>query len=254
MRVRPAIQNGHTEEISTKTTKHGSVPVLVAYDCIAGCDPPRDERVHNDPHDKKRAFFERYDLTLLKKVDAESIPYWCPPHKMMNIEDDSVPWGIKWRPGRNFRSVAELFTKRNLWAFSAVREADGILEISALNLFLFNRSLVNGTKSDAAVQPKFRVSQHAACGHILLTANRPRDRSVGMVCGKATSFAKRLQGNSRLFPSSPCPAISTSDARCLDIPGDTIDYIFTDPPYGDSVQYGELNFIWEHGSIRYIVA
>ena len=24
-----------------------------------------------------------------------------------------------------------------------------------------------------------------------------------------------------------------------------IDYIFTDPPYADTVQYGELNFVWE---------
>ena len=28
-------------------------------------------------------------------------------------------------------------------------------------------------------------------------------------------------------------------------PDDSIDYIFTDPPYGGKYQYGELNFIWE---------
>ena len=36
-----------------------------------------------------------------------------------------------------------------------------------------------------------------------------------------------------------------ADARQLDLPGDSIDYIFTDPPYADAVQYGELNFVWE---------
>ena len=29
------------------------------------------------------------------------------------------------------------------------------------------------------------------------------------------------------------------------IPSNSIDYIFTDPPYADKVQYGELNFVWE---------
>ena len=29
------------------------------------------------------------------------------------------------------------------------------------------------------------------------------------------------------------------------MPDDSIDYIFTDPPYADAVQYGELNFVWE---------
>ena len=36
---------------------------------------------------------------------------------MMNEVDDSKPWGEKWRAGTsNFRTVAELFTSRNLWA------------------------------------------------------------------------------------------------------------------------------------------
>ncbi|MFC1916691.1 hypothetical protein ACFLX1_00970 [Chloroflexota bacterium] len=29
-----------------------------------------------------------------------------------------------------------------------------------------------------------------------------------------------------------------------DIPKNTIDYIFTDPPYDSSIQYGELGFLW----------
>jgi hypothetical protein len=39
--------------------------------------------------------------------------------------------------------------------------------------------------------------------------------------------------------------LSTSDARVLDVPDNSVDYCFTDPPYGDKVQYGELNFVWE---------
>jgi len=40
--------------------------------------------------------------------------------------------------------------------------------------------------------------------------------------------------------------ISTQSACTLDyIPSSGVDYIFTDPPYGDNVQYGELNFVWE---------
>ena len=29
------------------------------------------------------------------------------------------------------------------------------------------------------------------------------------------------------------------------IPSNSVDYIFTDPPYAEKVQYGELNFVWE---------
>ena len=33
--------------------------------------------------------------------------------------------------------------------------------------------------------------------------------------------------------------------NCQRFRSNSIDYIFTDPPYADKVQYGELNFIWE---------
>ena len=36
---------------------------------------------------------------------------------------------------------------------------------------------------------------------------------------------------------------STTDLR--NIPINSIDYIFTDPPFGDNLNYSELNFLWE---------
>src|SRR5262249_15526440 len=40
--------------------------------------------------------------------------------------------------------------------------------------------------------------------------------------------------------------ISTQSAFDMTaIPTASIDYIFTDPPYANKVQYGELNFVWE---------
>ena len=40
--------------------------------------------------------------------------------------------------------------------------------------------------------------------------------------------------------------ISTQSATSLfNISDNSIDYIFTDPPYAEKVQYGELNFLWE---------
>ena len=47
------------------------------------------------------------------------------------------------------------------------------------------------------------------------------------------------------MPANAEGLVTMADARQLDLPGDSIDYIFTDPPYADAVQYGELNFVWE---------
>ncbi len=41
-------------------------------------------------------------------------------------------------------------------------------------------------------------------------------------------------------------AISTQSATTLSIPDRSVDYIFIDPPFGDNLQYSELNFLWEY--------
>ena len=40
-------------------------------------------------------------------------------------------------------------------------------------------------------------------------------------------------------------AVQGSDARIVEFPSETYDYLFTDPAYVDKVQYGELNFVWD---------
>jgi DNA modification methylase len=40
--------------------------------------------------------------------------------------------------------------------------------------------------------------------------------------------------------------VSTQSACCLSqIPNESIDYIFTDPPFGANINYSEMNFLWE---------
>ena len=50
-----------------------------------------------------------------------------------------------------------------------------------------------------------------------------------------------------LYPLSDLPAaVSTQSATDLrNIPNESIDYIFVDPPFGRNLQYSELNQIWE---------
>ena len=98
------------------------MPVLVSYVCEEGCKPKRGERRHNDPDPKKAGVLREVrpgqDAARSRR---KPIPHWYPPHRMMNVESDTEPWGDEWRAGTsNFRTVAELFTKRNLWALAAL--------------------------------------------------------------------------------------------------------------------------------------
>ncbi|AML51540.1 DNA methyltransferase [Falsihalocynthiibacter arcticus] len=50
---------------------------------------------------------------------------------------------------------------------------------------------------------------------------------------------------SKFTPRSGNAIVSTGDASNLAIPDESIDYIFTDPPFGENIYYADLNFLIE---------
>jgi hypothetical protein len=247
LRVCPVCyERGLIEEISTRSEKFGSIPVLVSYICENGCQPQSGERLHNDPDDKKREYFKKYDVGKLAEIEEMEIPYWYPRNRMMNAPEDQECWGVKWRAGTsNFRTVDELFTKRNLWALAVLFNAASQEQTSdvlrfRLEAILLNLSRMQGNTTD----PRF---PNNIIRGTYYTPQIMREYSVlPWYAGKIRNL---IDGYSKLYPSyqgfgEVC--ISTQSACSMDaIPDNSLDYIFTDPPYGDKVQYGELNFVWE---------
>jgi len=63
--------------------------------------------------------------------------------------------------------------------------------------------------------------------------------------GKLKSIVKGFKAIQDEQIRNPAVLLSTSNAFENDCPSNSIDYIFTDPPYSSNIQYGELNFVWE---------
>lgn len=231
---------GINEEIITRTEKFGSIPVLVSYLCNDGCKPVRGERRRDDSVQKKREYFEKCDLEKIREIERMEIPYWTPPHKMMNVEDDSIPWGEEWREGRNFRYVTELFTKRNLWALASCLShlpKDKDLTTDFLR-FAFSATLLNVSKLIQVIK-----SRRSANSYYL-----PQISKEIQVWESLSGKIHLLDGLSDAMPLAKANRIMVSTQTACDlsqISSASIDYIFTDPPYAGKIQYGELNFIWE---------
>jgi hypothetical protein len=60
--------------------------------------------------------------------------------------------------------------------------------------------------------------------------------------GKLDRLVKAF-GNYRTNPGSA--AVTTGTATCLPLQNSTIDYIFTDPPFGENIYYSDLNYLVE---------
>lgn len=203
------------------------------------------------------------DLRLLTKVQNLP-PKWVPQNKLAYD-------GNKFMKREGKGTVEELFTKRNLYALSLVNDEIQKIEnkkIQSLFKFAFT-SMVHlasrmcpvakeggkghwsalSTTSFWALQsywtpPKFMES------NVWMLFESSVYGKQGIIKGitntkeqiKEVKFAENFNELSR----EANILIKTSNALELTkiIPQNSVDYIFTDPPYGGAVQYFELSTLW----------
>ena len=203
---------GKTVELSKQ------VPVMINYSYLG-------KRYEKKP--------DAEDLEVVAKIEEMDIPYWYPTDTLEDGDktSDATKLGI---------TNAHLFyTRRTLYALSCYYAlANGDLSC----LFAFTKVANQMTK-------QYRLTYMNGCwgaggGPMSGTLYIPsllKELNVLTFLEKALeiqqvrNYAK--QGN--VLVSSQ----STTDYR--QIPANSIDYIFTDPPFGDNLMYSELNFLWE---------
>src|SRR5690606_38488618 len=60
------------------------------------------------------------------------------------------------------------------------------------------------------------------------------------------TFANRVSSDKRIKLYKSSVFISTQSSTTINLlNSNTVDYIFTDPPFGGNLMYSELNFLWE---------
>ena len=218
--------------ISTRSRKFGSVPVLVSYKCLGGCKPARDQRSHaEDQRTRKGRFFHDYDLAKIPHIQQAHIPHWYPDRKFLRgyrYQRDAL-----WNYGVD--TVADLYTKRNLWALAAVVDCLPAKRLGAL--------LVNMAGMNVSRMRRHREGGggQAAGTYYIPQINREQE-PTDLIMKKLKAHIAVSQ---HLSPYAGKNVVSCGSAIAAPLPLETIDYIFTDPSYVHKVQYGELNFVWE---------
>jgi len=244
-------KEGHNEEIGQRLPRIGFVPVLFSYECNRtpkACKPKRHARHYADKDDAARMALGA-DIEKLRDMEGRQIPHEVPQDTMMHCDGEGR-WGLLWRPYlEGIRKASDFFTKRNLWAILAIRDAVKQLEcdesvrdflLCGVTAILFKSSRMMGYRDDGIG----RVMTGTYWIPPLL-----KDINVWSYYQEWFGDAQRhvAQKNSALarYPSLSI-MISTETAVDLSsIPASSVDYIFTDPPYSWKVQYGESNFLWE---------
>lgn len=188
----------------------------------------------NYTYNKKR--FEKkpddFDLKLLRDIEQTNSSYWLPIFKMM-FKDGA--WGDIYRAGYHFGVTHShhFYTKRNLLVLGAFWA-----KASSLKTKWAITSILNYVNK--------RQSYSGGGGGmpgVLFIASLVQEKNVfDVLKRKAKKVAAILHSTSAKGNS----LVSTQSATDLrNIKNDCIDYIFTDPPFGDNIMYSEASFLWE---------
>lgn len=187
------------------------------------------------------------DLAVLAKIDAMPLPVGMPtvrfPIEQMYHGSRIEPKGFSsvhhfflpraghalaalWtkanaHPDKRIREMLLFFVEQSIWGFSVLNR------YSPSHFSQVNRAL-NGVY--------YVASQHAECS--------PQYN----LSGKLDRLIKAF-GAYRTAPNYA--AINTGTAAGLPLRDQSIDYVFTDPPFGENIYYADLNFLVEawHGVV-----
>lgn len=182
------------------------------------------------------------DLSLLQRIESEPIPP-CVPRV-------GIPWGDLHRSGyhQGMTHLHHFYTRRNLISFgllwSAVdRQPEHLRE--ALRFWLLSYNAAHTTIMTRVVAKKGQkdlVVTSAQPG-VLYVSGLPVEKNV------FSGLRRKLNTISRAFELTHGHAdtVRVYNGSCLtvDLPDESVDYVFTDPPFGGNIPYSEVNFVNE---------
>ena len=183
---------------------------------------------------------EDFDKMLIEKVEATNIPYWYPVHKMPNGVKTNEP--IK---THNYLYVSQYFTKRNLYVLSYLLNQAKQSKYPYHFFFLITSFIIKtGSKLHNIGMKNGKINLAGAMPNALFVPSLFAERNlITLAKGKLDDIIRAY--SNRNFKKSNFINQVGSITNISNIADETIDYVFTDPPFGDNLMYSELNFLWE---------
>ncbi len=180
------------------------------------------------------------DIQLLKKIESYTAK-WYPTEKMMFKGSE---WGEFWRAGyhNGITRVHHFYTKRNLIVLSEL--FDSAKKYKHCSIM---RELIIASLPRASIRNRFMpeyATRHVGTlsGTLYVPPMFEENNLIETIRGRSK---KILTACSDLSCHNEDYIISTGSITQLPIEDNCIDYIFTDPPFGNNLIYSELNFISE---------
>lgn len=201
-----------------------SVPVLINYS-IRG----------------ERKSFEKspdiHDIELIDRIENSDIEKWFPDDTI--VDGDKTPEATR----QGFTRLHHLFTRRNLVAFSHAWDA-----APRHHKWAITGSLQRGSKQHQIAITRIGGEKAgvggATAGHrrgtLYIPSNQVEMSVLLLLRERLNQLSKSI---GKIKKES---VVSTGSATASSfLSGNSLDYVFIDPPFGSNIMYSELSQIWE---------
>lgn len=196
----------------------------------------------SQPHRKVKKP-DSLDHQLLEKLESTEIPYWFPSYPFPDGYNTRQPKAM----GMN--SIDKLYTKRNLFALAKLWYSINTLSTDTTiqkMRWIFTSLLQNASRGHAysveggATTLKATYYIPSICKEVNVIELFKR-KSLG----KRSFISVENLLRSHIKSAYEALVLTQSATDLSNIPSSSIDYVFTDPPFGQNINYSEMNFIWE---------
>ena len=179
-----------------------------------------------------------FDLNILKAIEEKkeylAIPIQELPHMHMTHERNNLP-------AQGVSYVHHFYTKRNLLVAGSLWQKIRDKYPLMINVFTaINPRLITMMSAYRVGKGKSNLRTGT-----LYIPSLTSDYNVIDAFKSKYKVLKKIRLDNKAESLPHCISTTQSHTSLPNIPSNSIDYIFTDPPFGENIYYSDLNFIWE---------
>lgn len=180
---------------------------------------------------------DEHDFDIIKKIQNKPIENWIPINRMCK--------GVEGRRNdkNGIKYVHQFYTKRNMMALGFIMECARNSTYSSKMMFLFEQLVLGMAKISRYVPTHFSQVNQYLSGTLYIGSQVVEASPKYIIKNKIKNLSKMFEAMAEIKKDS-C-IVQTGSLTCTGLPDNCIDYIFTDPPFGNNLNYVELNYLWE---------
>lgn len=171
-----------------------------------------------------------YDLNVINKINNLQIPHWFPTFDLREGYNTAQP--IR---ANLITKIHQFYSKRNLIILAAILDK---CNMPALKLW-FNSQLINLSKLNR-YRPEVSFPYNPLNGTLYIASQFCESNVFDAYRNKLKKFGAAFELLDQDNVTNIVSAVSLKN-----MPDNSCDYIFTDPPFGANIMYSDLNSLWE---------